>query len=69
MDQWSNLFLVAIMHAGLMVHASMKYVDNVNLVLSMLQLGTRWSAGKFMWYNEWMEQDRLEEKTIEHITI
>ena len=46
MDRWLSVFLTRVTDAGVLVHLIAKYVDNVNLVLARLQLGTRWVRNK-----------------------
>ena len=69
MDQWSNLFLTAVTDAGLRLYAVMKYVDDVNLVMSLLDLGTRWEEGVFISKEEWVQQDKASGRTREDVTI
>ena len=43
MDQWAAEFLVKTQDANINLHMFTKYVDDVNVILSMLKKGTRWS--------------------------
>ena len=45
MDQWVKKFLVPITDAGVKVHLLVIYVDDINVILSMLPLGTQWVGG------------------------
>ena len=69
MDQWISGFIVAVMDAGLTIHAIMKYVDDVNLVCSRLPLGTRWIGGKFVTRDEWAADDARGNRSEEDVTI
>ena len=69
MDQWAEKFLVMVVDAGLTVHAMMKYVDDVNLVVAMLAMGTRWDKDKFTWKESWEIEDRKNQRTQEDVTI
>ena len=69
MDQWVTGFLVAVTDAGLEIHACIKYVDNVNLVVSRLPLGTRWTNGSFVVTPETLQADLDNGRTREHVTI
>ena len=69
MDQWMVGFLVAVTNAGLEVHAVIKYVDDVNLVLTMLQLGTRWVNGQFITKDKWIAEDVKAGRSREHVTL
>ena len=69
MDQWFIGFIVAVMEAGLKVHAVIKYVDDVNVVVSMLPLGTRWSSGSFKTTQEWTLEDVKAGRSQQDVTI
>ena len=47
----------------------MKYVDDVNLVVTALPLGTRWDGKKFSQSEAWLKEDRLLNRTKEHVTM
>ena len=58
MDVWVKRFLASIMDAGVRVHLLAKYVDDINVILSMICLGTRW-VGDHLEHSE--EQERQDE--------
>ena len=69
MDQWAARFLVTITDAGLEVHAMMKYVDDVNLVVTALPLGTRWDGVKFYSSQQTIAEDIRLKRSVEHVTM
>ena len=69
MDQWMKVFLSKVDKAGIGVHAALKYVDNVNLVLSMLPLGSRWKNDSVSWCKEWELADKVLGKSQEMSTM
>ena len=44
MDSWAREFLKKLVQARVDVHAFVKYVDDINLVMLMLDPGTRWTG-------------------------
>ena len=58
MDQWIKDFIASILEAGMEVHGIMKYVDDVNMVLAWVELGTRWVEGRLEHKEEWELEDR-----------
>ena len=69
MDNWASSFLNRVSEAGTRVHLFAKYVDNVNLVLGGLSLGTRWSRNSLVHTAEAEEMDRKSGKTVESVTM
>ena len=69
MDQWMLGFLFAVTNAGLKVLAAAKYVDDVNLVTSMLELGTRWVNGSFITREDWKLEDMRSGRSREDVTV
>ena len=57
------------MSAGVRLLGAMKYVDDVNLVLSLLDLGSRWRQGTIESREEWRLEDLREGKTRERVTM
>ena len=69
MDHWLAMFLTSVTDAGVKVLGAMKYVDDINLVLSMIALGTRWEAGTLVYRKENEEEDRTLGRTVETVTV
>ena len=69
MDVWLALFLRALMDAGVKILGAMKYVDDINLVLSMVALGTRWVEGALVHTEKWEEEDMSMGATIQSVTM
>ena len=69
MDEWASLFLTRIVDSGVKVHAMMKYVDDINLILAMIKIGSRWRGEKLVHSQEWEEEDRATGKTGVEITM
>ena len=69
MDEWMAKFLCAITKAGLVILAAMKYVDDINLVVSMLALGTRWVGDKFIVKEHWRLEDLKTNRSQQDVTI
>ena len=46
MDRWALAFLDKLAVAGMKIWAMVKYVDDVNVVVDMLDLGTKWVGNK-----------------------
>ena len=44
MDNWAMLFLQKLVEAKMDVYLLVKYINNVNLVVSMLKRGSRWTG-------------------------
>ena len=40
--------MVAVTEAGLNLHLLAKYVDDINMVCDMLELGSRWNDGEIV---------------------
>ena len=57
MDQWIQDFITSIIKAGMEVHGLMKYVDDINMVLAWVELGTRWVGGSLVHRSEWEMED------------
>ena len=42
MDHWMGVFLTSLVDAGVTIHTAMKYVDDMNLIMALLKLSSRW---------------------------
>ena len=69
MDRWLSLFLTRVTDAGAVIHLIAKYVDDVNLVLAGLQLGTRWTKDGLIHSPKLETEDRESGETVETVTI
>ena len=71
MDHWASIFLTRVSEAGTDVHLFAKYVDDVNLVLSGLALGTRWSKDTMtLTHLDSLErEDRESGRSTENVTM
>ena len=69
MDHWIRVYLCAIVDAGCVVHAIMKYVDDINIVMASLHLGMRWVDGGLGWKQEWMDLDISSGRSMEDVTM
>ena len=69
MDQWLLKFLAILDQAGVEVYMAAKYVDDVNVVMSMLGLGSRWDGSEVVWSQEQEETDRTQSRTREEVTM
>ena len=69
MDLWIEGFLVKLMDAGVTPLAAMKYVDDVNLVLEMIAMGTRWVDGKLVHDDRWEKEDRDLGRSQQSVTM
>ena len=69
MDDWFTRFLGAILAAGIEVHGAMKYVDDVNLILAMVDLGTRWVSGSLVHEESWRLEDESSGRTRCDVTM
>ena len=69
MDSWMTSFLKMLVDEKIDVYAAVKYVDDVNVVISMLRLGTRWLDTGLETRPEWEEEDRLEGVSREKMTM
>ena len=69
MDYWLCNFLKVLDDAGVRVFGAMKYVDDVNLVVSMVCLGTRWIDGQLIHKQEWEDQDKNDGRSVYDITM
>ena len=69
MDYWLGLFLSALLAAGMMILGIMKYVDDVNVICTMIALGTCWSDGTLVHSKVWEAEDKTQGLTQEHVTI
>ena len=47
----------------------MKYVDDVNIVMQKLEMGTRWVCGKLETRDSWAQEDREAGKSQESVTM
>ena len=69
MDHWIRGFIHVIISAGVELHGIMKYVDDVNLVMAMLRIGTRWVDNTLEHRLGWEEEDMLANRTQEDVTM
>ena len=69
MDAWFKMILKSLIEAGVEVHAALKYIDDVNMVATMLALGSRWRSGRVEYRNEWELEDRDSGKSQELVTM
>ena len=69
MDQWVKMFLVKVSKAGARVHLLAKYVDDVNMIMGMLPLGTRWEDGMLTHSKEKESLDKAENRSGEENTM
>ena len=69
MDSWITLFLAALLKAGVNILGAMKYVDDINLVIQMLGLGTRWVVDSLVHTKEWEDTDRLAGRTRQDVSM
>ena len=62
MDRWAREFLVTLGRAGMDVHMLRKYVDDVNLLLSLVEKGYRWNSDteRLEWSQEADNEDRAQ---------
>ena len=68
MDQWLARFLGTIQDAGVTMYGTMKYVDNINLVL-LINMGTRWVQGTLVHKPEWEQEDREAGRSQQQVTM
>ena len=57
MDSWARGILVKLVQAKVDVHAFVKYVVDINLMMSMLEPGTRWTGSSLETREEWAQED------------
>ena len=57
MDHWLLLFASKLDKAGVVLRALLKYVDDVNVVCSVIRRGTRWRGEQLVWNREWEVED------------
>ena len=69
MDEWAAKFITILDKAKVQIHMIAKYVDDINLVLGMLQAGSRWTNGQVTSCEEWAEEDRQAGRSLEVVTI
>ena len=69
MDHWILVFLAKLLAAGVEIHGVMKYVDNVNLVMALLPLGTRWEKDALVTKEKWRVEDLEAGKDQESVTM
>ena len=70
MDQWAKLFLSTLANNNIMVYLFRKYVDDVNLALSLARPGLRWERDmdgtyKLKWDKDTETRDLQGEKSAE----
>ena len=63
------MFINSIVKAGVTIHGIMKYVDDVNLIVAWVDLGTRWVLGNLVHTEEWELVDRLASRTRAEVTM
>ena len=64
-----KIVLVKLETAGIRVNAFMKYVDDINLIIQKLEMGTRWMNGRLETRDSWREEDMKSGKSQERITM
>ena len=69
MDQWCLKFISKVVEAGMDLRMIAKYVDDINLVVLMLDLGSRWVADKVVTTREWEQEDMEAGRTRESVTM
>ena len=69
MDHWASLYLTKMTDSGVKVHMFAKYVDDVNVVNEMLQLGSRWRNDGVEWSEEWRQEDVRLQMSREAVTM
>ena len=69
MDQWMARFLTKLDMAGVEVHLIAKYVDDINLILSNLRLGSRWRQDRVVQDKVWEEEDTAANKSQDEVTM
>ena len=69
MDQWMARFLTKLDMAGIEVHLIAKYVDDINLILSNLRLGSRWREDRVVHDKVWEEEDIAANKSQDEVTM
>ena len=69
MDAWMTMFLAALIRAGVQVLAAIKYVDNINLIIVMFCLGTRWCQGELTHKDIWEQEDIMAKRTPQEVTM
>ena len=68
MDEWASAFMVKMEQQGLELHIIAKYVDDVNMLMVMMPMGSRWEGGKVTHSVELEQQDR-KTRTQEEVTM
>ena len=72
MDTWGDKMEVAMADNGVKKYMMIKYVDDVDLLIESIGLGTRWvgdRTGKTEYRDEWTEEDRETGKTESVVTM
>ena len=69
MDEWAYSFITRVMDAGVTLHMIAKYVDDMNLILAGLALGTRW-VDRALVHSMQLEAEDIEKKrSVEDVTM
>ena len=69
MDEWAARFITTLDQAKIRIHMITKYVDNINVIIGMLEMGSRWVNGSVVSSKEWKEEDRVSNRSQEEVTI
>ena len=71
MDEWTLRFVKVLLDNEVEIHLLAKYVDDLNLILGMLPLGTRWSSknNKMECNPEDAAEDEQGHRTREEVTV
>ena len=69
MDEWMQMFLVRMDDAGMILLALAKYVDDLNIIMMMLKLGSRWEDGKVTHSLEREQEDREGGRSRDMVTL
>ena len=69
MDSWAAKVLFKLDLAGANIYAFMKYVDDVNVVLTTMRKGLRWVGDSLVWTEEAETEDELTNHSAEKLTM
>ena len=69
MDEWMGAFMTRVEDAGMMLLALCKYIDDLNVVMMLLALGSRWEDRKITHSDENEEDDRRNGKSRDMVTL
>ena len=69
MDRWYRRMTLMIDDQVMRVFLMVKFVDDINLVMSSLGLGARWNNKSLQWSKEWEKEDRIKGKLEDTVTM